>query len=251
MKASLLLSAAIMVSSAFGAPKIVTKTAVVYVTEKGPAVTVKGAPTPCPDEKKVHHQPVYTTIKYAAPKPAPKPPVYAAPKPPVYAAPKPAPEPAPEPAPKPVAPSGDMAKSCVQSHNDIRSKHAAPPLTWDEKLVYTAEISASNCMTSVHNAQGNGENRASVSGNISKPNAGEMVRNQWYSNELSAYMSNPGVFSKYAGHLSQVLWKSTSRVGCALRYCNQIDGGMAGYLLVCQYQTPGNYAGEFEKNVQV
>jgi len=247
MKASLLLSAIIMASSALGAPKIVTKTAVVYVTEEGPAATVKGAPTPCPDKKPVH------TVKAAAPKP----PVYttikaAAPKPPVYAAPKPVPKPTPQPAPKPAAPSGDMAQSCVQSHNELRSKHAAPPLTWDEELVYTSEISASNCRTSVHNAQGNGENRASVSGqSISKPNAGDMVRNQWYSNELDAYMRNPGTFSMAAGHLTQVLWKSTSRVGCALRYCSQIDGGLPGYLLVCQYQTPGNYAGEFEKNVQV
>jgi pathogenesis-related protein 1 len=51
------------------------------------------------------------------------------------------------------------------------------------------------------------------------------------------------VEGEMCGHYTQVVWKSTSRVGCAMskykrgQYKNW-------YLIVCKYQTPGNYTGE-------
>ena len=45
------------------------------------------------------------------------------------------------------------------------------------------------------------------------------------------------------GHYTQVVWSNTSEVGCAI---SQYRAGnyKGGYVIVCKYQTPGNYIGE-------
>lgn len=67
--------------------------------------------------------------------------------------------------------------------------------------------------------------------------------------------ANPGVVStKPIGHFTQVVWNSTTSVGCAVRQC---PGGMSGvtprltpaYYVVCRYFSPGNWAGEYAANV--
>jgi pathogenesis-related protein 1 len=51
------------------------------------------------------------------------------------------------------------------------------------------------------------------------------------------------VAGEMCGHYTQIIWKNTSRVGCAMskyktgQYKNW-------YLIVCKYQTPGNYVGQ-------
>merc|ERR1711941_62543 len=41
------------------------------------------------------------------------------------------------------------------------------------------------------------------------------------------------------GHYTQVVWKSTTAIGC----------GTCGGTMVCQYNPPGNYQGEYSDNV--
>lgn len=42
-----------------------------------------------------------------------------------------------------------------------------------------------------------------------------------------------------------MIWKQTVRVGCGQTYCRN----MRGYYYVCNYYPPGNYIGEFVRNV--
>lgn len=66
----------------------------------------------------------------------------------------------------------------------------------------------------------------------------------WY-DEIDQYSySNPG-FSMSTGHFTQVVWKSTTKLGCAYQYC---DSMWSNYV-VCEYDPAGNYDGEYAENV--
>jgi hypothetical protein len=67
--------------------------------------------------------------------------------------------------------------------------------------------------------------------------------NLWY-REVQSYRFKRGKFSMTTGHFTQLVWRSTKRVGCALSACkNGLD------VLVCNYDPPGNVEGEFTDNV--
>ena len=65
----------------------------------------------------------------------------------------------------------------------------------------------------------------------------------WY-DEVDRYnYNNPG-FSGATGHFTQVVWKDTKKLGCAISNCPG-----QGDIYVCHYDPAGNYAGQFEENV--
>jgi len=72
--------------------------------------------------------------------------------------------------------------------------------------------------------------------------AGDMVTGSWYSEvaifnqygEENVDMTN---FENW-GHFTQVVWKSTFEVGCAMALC---EAGSA-YILECDYRMPGKSA---------
>jgi hypothetical protein len=49
------------------------------------------------------------------------------------------------------------------------------------------------------------------------------------------------------GSFTQMVWKSTKRVGCAAQACGQ--GKWAYQSVVCRYDPPGNIAGQYVANV--
>ncbi|KAH7336980.1 CAP domain-containing protein [Rhizoctonia solani] len=53
-------------------------------------------------------------------------------------------------------------------------------------------------------------------------------------------------------HFTQVVWKATTEVGCAVRTCNNLLTGYSGAVNfhVCEYRKPGNVIGQFAENVQ-
>jgi hypothetical protein len=57
------------------------------------------------------------------------------------------------------------------------------------------------------------------------------------------------------GHFSQIIWKSTTSVGCATVDCSasgleNTDGSyVAPWFTVCNYSPPGNYEGEYGANI--
>ncbi|XP_071982603.1 uncharacterized protein [Engystomops pustulosus] len=48
------------------------------------------------------------------------------------------------------------------------------------------------------------------------------------------------------GHYTQVVWAETERVGCGEKFCEKLEGFEEGnmFLLVCNYEPPGNFQGE-------
>ena len=140
-----------------------------------------------------------------------------------------------------------MAAAMVAAHNDARSRAeptpdpALPALQWDEDLAQIAEDWANQCVWE-HSMGETGENLAWFSYTV-EPAA---VVEAWFS-EISDYdyATNTCAAGKMCGHYTQVVWRDTTRVGCAMVTCADVEGiGMAGDLWVCEYDPPGNWVGE-------
>lgn len=115
-------------------------------------------------------------------------------------------------------PSGDFEKDILQAHNDKRALHGVQSLSWDSKLADYAANYAKNSFSCdnvqlIHSNGPYGENLAAgLVGGTDPVNA-------WY-DEIKQYnYANPG-FSEATGHFTQLVWKSTSKVGCAKVQCN-------------------------------
>ncbi|CAM9018847.1 unnamed protein product [Wickerhamomyces anomalus] len=130
-----------------------------------------------------------------------------------------------------------FASEILKAHNDKRSQDGASPLSWSKKLEQYAQDYADKYDCSgglTHSGGPYGENLGlgySTSG----------VVDAWYG-EKSDYNSN----SPSASHFTQVVWKSTTQLGCAKKEC----GSYWGQYTVCSYDPAGNVAGGYAQNVQ-
>ncbi len=73
---------------------------------------------------------------------------------------------------------------------------------------------------------------------------GDKATRAWYSEHTRYDYNKPG-YAPNIGHFSQVVWKSSQRLGIGYAYARQ------GYKLyvVAMYGPPGNYAHAFRENV--
>jgi hypothetical protein len=70
------------------------------------------------------------------------------------------------------------------------------------------------------------------------------ITEYWYNGEIdlypNAYGSEPGMGSFHEwGHYTQIVWKGTKEVGCAVAYCDSGLASYPGYYSVCNYGPPG------------
>ncbi|PPQ89587.1 hypothetical protein CVT25_012332 [Psilocybe cyanescens] len=141
--------------------------------------------------------------------------------------------------------SGSTSNADIQAylagHNTIRAQHGASPLTWSDSLAAKAQQWANNCK--FQHSGGSlgpfGENLAAGTG--SDYGISQAIKD--WTDEVSEYNpSNP-----VASHFTQVVWKGTTQVGCAVQSCSGIFSssfGLAKYY-VCEYSAQGNVSGQF------
>ncbi|KAG0169760.1 hypothetical protein DFQ30_003266 [Apophysomyces sp. BC1015] len=125
--------------------------------------------------------------------------------------------------------SAGSAKNILRVHNKYRAKHQAPPLRWNTTLAKYAQKWSNRCEFK-HSMGDYGENLA-----YGYPNWGSVV-SAWYSEVKDYDYSNPG-FSGKTGHFTQLVWKSTTEIGCGVKTCANLNGAK---LYTCSYLEFGN-----------
>lgn len=132
--------------------------------------------------------------------------------------------------------------SALATHNKMRKMHGAPAMQWDDDLAHYAAQHASHCVFR-HSHGSYGENIAE-----GYPSTTAAIQ-AWYDEKTHYDYQRPG-FSMSTGHFTQLVWKSSTRLGCASAVCHGING-TPGTFFVCEYSPPGNITnkGYFERNV--
>lgn len=141
----------------------------------------------------------------------------------------------------------------LEAHNGVRRKHGLQPLTWSAKLAnyskqWTDHLgSGSHCQ--IRHRSGTppyGENLYRASALRWSTGEREIlpvtIRNvvkawtdeeRWY--DYNRNRCQPG---KQCGHYTQIVWRKTTEVGCALKVCAD-----KSQTWVCSYNPPGNFQG--------
>ncbi|KAF9238751.1 CAP domain-containing protein [Melanogaster broomeanus] len=127
----------------------------------------------------------------------------------------------------------------LYAHNVVRSTFKAQPLTWSTDLATKAQDWASACNFKHTDGQLGpyGENISAGTGNFTIVRAMEM-----FMEGLVTFDPNNPTFSDF----TQIVWQSTTQLGCASAQCNGIfdaDFGNAT-MHVCLYEPVGNVVGE-------
>jgi pathogenesis-related protein 1 len=140
----------------------------------------------------------------------------------------------------------------VAAHNEIRAAAVptpSPPLPamhWDDSAARVADSWAANCMFAHSHTPGYGEN---IYASTSTDDTAREAVVAWASEVTDYdYASNSCAAGKVCGHYTQLVWRSSTGVGCASRVCDvnsPFSIGNGHWLLwVCDYIPPGNYIGE-------
>ena len=126
----------------------------------------------------------------------------------------------------------------LAEHNAVRTRHGLPPLVWSEKLAAFAGAWANHLLAAgaFEHRKGNsyGENLYTITGGSSS--SAQVVR-AW-ADESRDYNIRTNTCSGMCGHYTQIVWKTTQRVGCA------VAAARGREVWVCNYDPPGNWVGE-------
>jgi len=144
-------------------------------------------------------------------------------------------------------------------HNSIRSKHNLPSLKWSEKLAnYSLEwanhLGRGNQCKMYHRGGKppygenlylssaevwRDQNGREVDRRISPVTIVEVVKSWASEDKWYNYAQNRCQPGKQCGHYTQIVWKETTEVGCAMKVCPD-----KSQTWVCSYNPPGNFVGE-------
>jgi pathogenesis-related protein 1 len=134
----------------------------------------------------------------------------------------------------------------VEAHNIVRRQIQTSPaledLVWDDSLAETARDWVAMCRDQEaptglidHNpnrGQNVGEN---VFGSSGGATAQQAVMS--WANEKNDYDYSTNTCSDVCGHYTQIVWRSTTHVGCAIGSCRSLTFGTS---IVCNYTPAGN-----------
>jgi pathogenesis-related protein 1 len=125
----------------------------------------------------------------------------------------------------------------LAEHNTVRARLGLPPLAWSGKLVEFARAWANHLLATgaFEHRKGNsyGENLYTITGGSASPT--QAVR-AW-ADESRDYDIRTNTCRGMCGHYTQIVWKTTRLVGCA------VAAARGREVWVCNYDPPGNWVG--------
>lgn len=141
-----------------------------------------------------------------------------------------------------------LQDAMLKVHAEARGAVGAPPLVWDAALATSAQAYADTlARTGVFQHDPALATSEEQGENLWRGDAGQyaydfmarawLAEKRWFVDRPFPDISTTGRWQD-VGHYSQMVWKRTARVGCALA-SNATDD-----YLVCRYAEPGNWDGE-------
>jgi len=141
----------------------------------------------------------------------------------------------------------DFSDQILSVHNRERAEVGTGPLNWNDDLARDAQVWA-NHLASIGTLEHAGRDVNPNSGeNLWMGTAGaydyaQMAQGwadekSWFRYGTFPDVSSDGNWAS-VGHYTQMIWKNTTEVGCA------VATGGGWDVLVCRYNPPGNYMGE-------
>jgi Cysteine-rich secretory protein family len=159
---------------------------------------------------------------------------------------------APQPTPKPTAPTpgpaptnGAMATTLLSAHNRYRTEVGVPALTWSNALANDAQGWANRLASmggnTLQHASNTGQGENLWLGTAGAFNYNQMVgawgdEKRFFKKGNFPNVSTTGNWAD-VGHYTQMVWRDTTQVGCAMARAGGND------ILVCRYSAPGNFMG--------
>ncbi|MDC0712474.1 CAP domain-containing protein [Stigmatella sp. ncwal1] len=148
--------------------------------------------------------------------------------------------------------TSEFARDMLTEHNRVRAvanptpSPALPVLTWSETAASTAQKWVDGCRFAHNPNRGNfGENIAAATpGGL---NTLGVVRTWAAEASDFDYARNTCSPGKVCGHYTQLVWRNTTQVGCAMKECSEnspFQGFTRWNFWVCNYSPPGNFAGQ-------
>lgn len=141
-------------------------------------------------------------------------------------------------------PEAGRLAGITAAHNRVREPLGLPPLVWSDELARYAQawvdkLQRKGCPLqhrprSGRDAQRHGENLFSMTGQT--PTVEDVV-GSWAA-EVEQYDARSNRCKGVCGHYTQVVWRKSQRVGCAMATCGDTE------IWSCNYDPPGNFVGE-------
>ena len=135
------------------------------------------------------------------------------------------------------APSS-LSRDMLARHNAVRARVGMPPLAWSDRLAAYAQDWADTLLARnqfVHRPNpAYGENLFEITGAAASP---QQVVDAW-AEESRNYDYTSNRCAGKCGHYTQIVWRDTKRVGCA------VARGRGRDVWVCNYDPPGNWVGK-------
>lgn len=161
--------------------------------------------------------------------------------------------------PTPISPASEpiSMNGMLETHNQVRAAVAVMPLTWSSQMTSYAQewatYLANNNNCEMKHRSVAGINPLNVGENLYWASAVKwsdgrteiqavtptQVATAWADEKVDYnYASNSCALGKACGHYTQMVWNTTTEVGCAMALCSD-----KGQIWVCNYNPPGNYIG--------
>ena len=158
--------------------------------------------------------------------------------------------------PGPLKSLSSLKTRFLKAHNEVRKLYGVDPLLWDQNLATHAQ-SWANELKSKHNcglyhrqSAGRGEGKM-VGENLASYSTSKKLAKSAFASSPDfstiawakecnnySYSSNSCASGKQCGHLTQVIWQKTKKVGCGVAVCQGASSRTEVW--VCNYDPPGN-----------